>query len=92
MCGTEVDIKYPARTYALDRKIKVRLPSKSALALKVLRQRYLRTFDKAMAEPQRSDELLRGDEWWSLLQDLLKTEPSELEEQAKELENKLTVR
>lgn len=92
MCGSEVDIKYPARTYSLDRKIRVRLPSKSALALKAMRQRYHQAFERAMVEPQRATAGLGGDEWWTLLQDLLKTEPSELEEQTKELEKKLTVR
>lgn len=90
MCGNDIDIKYPARTYSLDKKIKVRLPSKSALALKTLRRNFLRVFDTAMKHPGHFES--NQHEWWSILQDLIKTEPSELEQKAKEAESKLTVR
>lgn len=92
MCGNEVDIRYPARSLAIDRKIRVRLPSKSALALKIMRKRYMQAFEGAMREPGKAGEHLDQDSWWGVLQGLLCTEPSELEEQAKDAEKKLTVK
>jgi ATP-dependent RNA helicase DHX29 len=92
LCG-EQDVKLPAQSLSIDRKIRVRTTAKTALALNLLKTHFQRLFDLRMKSP--STELAGTDaEYWRLIVEALSREREELDPAERKRQEKpsMTVR
>lgn len=84
LCG-DADVKLPAQSISIDRKIRYAATPKAAMAMKVLRGHFQSLFQLRMKHPQQA---LQGAdaEWWQFIENSLKSEEAEEEKQRREEE------
>ena len=90
LCG-EADIKLPAQSISLDRKIRYQATSKAAMSLKILRGQFQHLFQLRMKSP---DTALSGEDavWWELIEGTLKKEDAEADKAKQSVLPKMTIR
>ena len=75
LCG-DADIKLPASSMVLDRKLKLHVPPKVAYSIKQLRAQYARLFQQQMKMPGRTLSGVDA-EWWKLVVQAISSPPDE---------------
>lgn len=82
LCG-DADVKLPAQSIAIDRKIRYTATPKAAMAMKVLRSHFASLFQLRMKHPQQTLQGVDA-EWWNFIESSLKSEEAEEEKQKRQ--------